>query len=67
MIRHAVLTALLLTGSMFAQVKITKQAAQIDVEIDGKPYTSLFVSGPEITKPYLHPLRAANGDRKSVV
>ena len=46
---------------MFAQVKITKQAAQIDVEIDGKPYTSLFVSGPEITKPYLHPLRAANG------
>lgn len=46
---------------MFAQVKITKQAAQVDVEIDGKPFTSLFVSGPEITKPYLHPLRAANG------
>ncbi len=46
---------------MLAQVKITKQAAQIDVEIDGKPFTSLFVAGPEITKPYLHPLRAANG------
>ncbi len=59
--RQAVLTALLATGAIFAQVRITQQAAQIDVEINGKPFTSLFVSGPEITKPYLHPLRAANG------
>lgn len=33
---------------------------RVDVEIDGKPYTSLF-AGPDTTKPYLHPVRAASG------
>ena len=46
---------------MFAQVKITKQANQVDIEIDGKPFSALYLGGPGITKPYLHPLRAANG------
>jgi Methane oxygenase PmoA len=46
---------------MLGQVKITQQATQIDVEVDGKPFTSLVVGGPNITKPYLHPLRGANG------
>src|SRR6187401_61150 len=59
--RFVVFTAILVAGQMLAQVKITKQAAQIDVEIDGKPYSSLYLSGPEVTKPYLHPIRAANG------
>ena len=53
--------ALLASVPLLAQVKITKQANQIDVEIDGKPYTSLFVSGGDITKPFLHPIRAADG------
>jgi hypothetical protein len=44
----------------FAQVKITATATQVDVMIDGKPYTTLF-HGPDTTKPYLHPLRTAQG------
>jgi len=43
-----------------AEVKVTQAADRIVVEIDGKPYTALFI-GPETTKPYLHPLRAASG------
>ena len=59
--RTVVFTAFLIAAQMPAQVKITKQAAQVDVEIDGKPFTALYLSGAEVTKPYLHPLRAANG------
>ena len=59
--RVALFISLLAAGQMLAQVKITKQAARIDVEIDGKPFTALYLSGPDITKPYLHPIRAANG------
>ena len=43
-----------------AEVKVTKAADRIAVEIDGKPYTALFI-GQDTTKPYLHPLRAASG------
>jgi hypothetical protein len=43
-----------------AQVKITQATDRISVEIDGKPYTSLFV-GADTRKPYLHPLRSASG------
>lgn len=43
-----------------AQVKITKAADRISVEIGGKPYSAFFI-GPETQKPYLHPLRAASG------
>ncbi len=43
------------------QVKITPGAEKIAVEIHGKPYTDFYVAGPEVTKPYLHPLRAASG------
>ena len=44
-----------------AQVKITQQGQQkVSVEIDGKPFTDFYV-GPEISKPYLSPLRTASG------
>ena len=43
-----------------AQVKIAQNADRISVDIDGKPFTELFV-GPETPKPYLHPLRSASG------
>ncbi len=43
-----------------AQVKITQHTDRISIDIDGKPFTEMFV-GAETTKPYLHPLRAASG------
>jgi len=45
----------------FSQVKITPGADKVAVEIAGKPYTDFYVAGPEVMKPYLHPLRAASG------
>lgn len=35
-------------------------ADQIDIAVDGKPFTT-FYFGPDTPKPYLHPLRAADG------
>lgn len=43
-----------------AQVKITKGADKVAIEIDGKPFSDFYVSGG-VMKPYLHPLRAASG------
>ncbi len=43
-----------------AQVQLSSSDGRIAVEIDGKPFTT-FYFGPETTKPYLHPLRAADG------
>jgi len=43
-----------------AQVKITQGENKIDVEIDGKPYSTFFY-GPDVAKPYLYPLRAPSG------
>jgi hypothetical protein len=45
----------------WGQVKITQQGgAKVAVEIDGKPFTDFYI-GPENPKPYLHPLRTADG------
>ena len=44
-----------------AQVKISAGPEKIAVEIDGKPFTDFYVAGADVTKPYLHPLRAASG------
>src|ERR1700754_3685267 len=55
--------ALLLFGvsAGVAQVKITAQGKEkVSVEIDGKPFTDFYV-GPQTMKPYLHPLRTADG------
>lgn len=55
----AILT--ILAASLGAQVKITQQGnTKVSVEIDGKPFTDFYI-GPETAKPYLHPLRAADG------
>ena len=48
----------------FSQVTIKPGSTQVDVSIDGKPYTTLF-HGPDTTKPYLHPLRTAQGQNVS--
>src|SRR5579859_3363552 len=49
-------TYLLLAAALplCAQVKITQHTDRISVEIDGKPFTDLFV-GADTTKPYLWP------------
>jgi hypothetical protein len=44
-----------------AQVKITNGPEKVAVEINGKPFTDFYVAGPDVTKPYLWPLRAATG------
>lgn len=54
--------ALLLVAALplAAQVKFTPSAGKIDIEIDGKPF-SAFYFGDDAPKPYLHPLRMADG------
>ncbi len=48
----------LLAASLAAQVKFSRE--QIDVAIDGKPFTT-FHYGNESGKPYLAPIRSASG------
>ncbi len=56
-----VVLAIALTLPLCAQVKITPQGKdKVSVEIDGKPFTDFYV-GSAAPKPYLHPLRAADG------
>jgi hypothetical protein len=43
--------------SLTAQVNITRGTNRVSVEIDGRPYTGFFYS-PEVTKPFLHPIRS---------
>src|SRR5258708_3514465 len=43
-----------------AQVKVAPSSDRITVDIDGKPFTALWI-GPDVAKPYLYPLRAASG------
>src|SRR5215475_5624504 len=53
--------AMLCALPLCAQVKITPQGSEkIAVEIDGKPFTDFYVSAKN-PKPYLHPLRTADG------
>ncbi len=44
-----------------AQVKITPGPETVAISIAGKPFTEFRVAGKDVTKPYLHPLRAASG------
>jgi hypothetical protein len=56
-----VLVVIALALPLCAQVKITQQGKdKISVEIDGKPFTDFYI-GPQAAKPYLHPLRTADG------
>ena len=43
-----------------AEVTVTRGTDRIDVAIGGKPFTTLYLGGAA-AKPYLHPLRAADG------
>jgi hypothetical protein len=43
-----------------AQVRLTRNGEQVDIVINGKPFTS-FHFGADTPKPYLHPLRSVNG------
>ena len=44
-----------------AQVTLTAQPEQIAVDINGQPFTVLYLRGPNLNRPYLHPLRSASG------
>lgn len=46
--------------SIRAEVRVSKVAGHIHVEVDGKPFTD-FYYGRDTPKPYLHPLRCASG------
>jgi hypothetical protein len=46
--------------TVHAQVKVTQGSDRVMVDIDGKPFTALYTSS-SVTKPYLHPIRAASG------
>ena len=50
----------LLAVSLHAAVTATRQGERIDIVISGAPFTSFHFNGDD-TKPYLHPLRAADG------
>jgi hypothetical protein len=54
------LLVFLLSLPLAAQVEIKQASDRIMVNIDGKPFTALFVTA-EVNKPYLHPLRSASG------
>jgi hypothetical protein len=54
------LTTFLFVAFLPAQVVFQKGDSRIAIEIDGKPF-STFYFGTNPPKPYLHPLRAADG------
>lgn len=53
--------SLLLSFQLSGQVKITRDGDRIIVDVQGKPFTALYITGAETTKPYFHPVRAATG------
>src|SRR6185369_16710458 len=55
------LFAVLFSLPLPAQVKISPETGKLAIEINGKPSTDFYFSGPEVSKPYLWLLRAATG------
>jgi hypothetical protein len=53
--------SLLLGLPASGQVKIARDGDRIVVDVQGKPFTALYITGDETTKPYFHPVRAASG------
>lgn len=45
----------------WGQVKLTRGPESVAVEIDGKPFTSFYLAGKDLNRPYLYPLRSASG------
>ncbi len=58
--RELVLLGTLAIFTVNAQVKITRGTGKLTVEIDGKPFTTYYMSA-DGNKPYLYPLRTASG------
>ena len=56
-----VFMSLCIAAPVSAQVKITQTPEQIAVDINGKPFTVLYIGGKDLNRPYLHPLRSASG------
>ena len=48
------------TATCSAQVRFSRSEGEIGIRIDGWPFSTLHF-GPQTTKPFLHPLRAADG------
>lgn len=57
--RHLLVFCLAAGSCLFAQVRFTPDR-EIDVDIDGKPFTT-FHYGADANKPYFSPLRSASG------
>src|SRR5215471_10557668 len=59
------LCAALWSLPVFAQVKVASDGDKATIEINGKPFSSFYMSGEafgaKVTKPYLWPLRAPSG------
>lgn len=55
------LLLLLLALPLFGQVKVARDGDRIVVDVQGKPFTALYIAGTDTTKPYFHPVRAASG------
>ena len=60
-LRAALILAAAFALPSLAQVTMTRDGDNVAVAIDGKPFTGFFTTGADVTKPYLHPLRAASG------
>jgi len=60
-INRNVTLVLVLSFQTFGQVKIARDGDRITADIQGKPFTALYITGAETTKPYFHPVRAASG------
>ena len=58
--KKALLILLLAAAALGAQVTFQQYPDRLSVVIDGKPFTELFY-GPGVRKPFLHPLRSADG------
>jgi len=55
------LATLFVVSTAAAQVKLTPSADKIEISINGKPYSTFYMMGSDVTKPYLWPVRAASG------
>jgi hypothetical protein len=51
---------LLIVCALPAQVAFTEHSGNIDIAVGGKSFSTFYYGG-DVTKPYLHPLRAADG------
>jgi hypothetical protein len=58
--RSTIMAAVCSTFLTAAAVKLERSPHQIDITIDGKPFTTYYFD-PAIAKPYLMPLRTASG------